>query len=116
MSKEEPAYETEDECITDFFNNNLNQLKHYKSSFGNFYHDCCEKAHILNCQKHIKEIYLPLIEKWIEEYECIKESNKVQVFMSNLNKLEITEIKNFKNELNTLVNFLLHELKQSKQK
>ncbi|CAG8622710.1 7567_t:CDS:1, partial [Scutellospora calospora] len=111
-----PAYETEDECITDFFNNNLNQLKHYKSSFEKFYHDCCEKEHILNCQKNIKEIYLPRVKDWIKEYECIKESDKVQIFISNLNKLEITESKNFKNELNTLVNFLLYELKPTEQK
>ena len=108
MSEEEPPYETEDECIVDFFNNNLKQLQHYKSSFiKRFQHKSCEKAHVLNCQENIEKEYLPLAEESINEYDCLKESLKVKNFMISLNRLKNTKPNFFKTELEILINSLL---------
>ena len=105
QNEEQPPYESESECITDFFKHNLVQLKHYQSSFEKIYHKECEKEQAKECKKNICEEYLVVINQWIDEYECIKESDDVRKFMIKLDELKNVSSKNFLYKLNELISF-----------
>ncbi|CAG8760720.1 18213_t:CDS:1 [Gigaspora margarita] len=102
---EEPPYESEEECLQDFFQKNLEQLKDYQSHLDDVIHEKCEFAIIKNIQENIKQKYLPHIQIWLR-IEYLKESQDVQEFVKKLNKLKMAKVESFKRKLNELCNDL----------
>ncbi|CAG8463726.1 2707_t:CDS:1, partial [Scutellospora calospora] len=102
---EEPAYETEEECIQDFFTKNLEQLKYYKSSFCCISIFCtgnCELEQADNCKNNIRKAYFPAVKTYLA-YDCVRESKDVQEFMIKLEELKNTCSENFLYKLVELI-------------
>ena len=105
---DEPAYQTEEECIQDFFTKNLEQLKYYKSSFcciSIFCTSNCELEQADDCKKNIHKAYLPTVKTWLA-YDCIRDSEDVQKFILKLNELKNTCSRNFLYKLIELIDSL----------
>ncbi|CAG8634769.1 5554_t:CDS:1 [Scutellospora calospora] len=105
---EEPIYQTEDECIQNFFMKNLEQLKYYKLSFCCISIFCTNNYKVKqanNCKKNIRKAYLPAVETYLT-YDCIRKSKDLQEFIVKLKELKNICSENFLYKLIELIDSL----------
>jgi hypothetical protein len=110
---EEPQYGSEEECIIDFFKNNVAQLNLYKNSFDDIHHENCEKCRdnceirqIYECQKNIQNEYLPIIFDWINTYDCIEKEYNVRKLIIKLYELQNIKYEFFLQKLKEIIDFI----------
>src|SRR5690349_10908032 len=103
MLQEEHCYETEQEAVNDFLNNNLLALREYNSRFANCVHHDCMLAIVSNAQRSIKKIYAKRINNWYRDLPFLKNYKQANHIASCVKELGTCEPAHFREKIGGLI-------------
>ena len=96
-------YESEQEAIDDFLDNNLKALREYNSRFVKCVHHDCELAIALNAQKSIRNLYIKRLNEWYNCLPFLTKNEQTNHVLSRVKELGSCDPNSFQEKVNGLI-------------
>jgi len=101
--KKMEEYESEQEAIDDFLDNNLKALKEYNSRFVKCVHHDCELSIASNAQKSIRTLYIKRLDEWYNSLPFLKKNERTNHVLSRVKELGSCDPISFREKVKGLI-------------